>query len=405
MSKRRFPLCCKILLLCGMIAAFCAACAKKVPQAFSSEAEAYEESSFFSDVQTDLIGDQQSSLTEEQPKSESLYSAPAANTLYGGFELPVCGATGYAGVSMELKAQPEESAQTLQTLAPGEAFVILKEQGQWLEVSFKQNRGFLPSLYCMINLPDVVPSLICLNTNAYSSLYRSSGYALKGITGEKLYDALGENERLGRREFAMAVIYPMAKKICAAQQTALSEGYSLVVYETFRPRETQMRVAEALNALLEENEEVYSGIYQGGWTAKWFIAHSLSMHQRGVAMDVSLAQVSACVCRESGGYVYLYPQQWHLCDMPTAMHELSTAALCYEQPYSSRKKEGWQQIPLAPGMTPDAVRLMQYCTGAGLTPLCSEWWHFNDLDAYEAIGQRYSSGDYQIASCISRQPE
>ena len=26
--------------------------------------------------------------------------------------------------------------------------------------------------------------------------------------------------------------------------------------------------------------------------------------------------------------------------------------------------------------------LQRYCTGAGLTPLASEWWHFNDLEAY-----------------------
>jgi len=36
-------------------------------------------------------------------------------------------------------------------------------------------------------------------------------------------------------------------------------------------------------------------------------------------------------------------------------------------------------------MTDDALKLQKCCTDAELTALASEWWHFNDLDAKNAI--------------------
>lgn len=56
-------------------------------------------------------------------------------------------------------------------------------------------------------------------------------------------------------------------------------------------------------------------------------------------------------------------------------------------------------------MTEDALRLKRYCTQAGLSPLASEWWHFNDLEAKEAIGDGFTTEVFYLAASRSRIPE
>ena len=91
--------------------------------------------------------------------------------------------------------------------------------------------------------------------------------------------------------------------------------------------------------------------------------------------------------------------------MPTEMHELSTKAINYQYPYSSTKKTGWQNIPLAETMTEDAKLLRYICTGAGLTPLASEWWHFNDLDTYTMVKDNHCIGGFYTSVCVSTLPD
>ena len=57
--------------------------------------------------------------------------------------------------------------------------------------------------------------------------------------------------------------------------------------------------------------------------------------------------------------------------------------------------------PPAPTMNAPALKLRQYCTDAGLSPLASEWWHFNDLEANAAIGSRYMTTAFQVADCLT----
>ena len=94
--------------------------------------------------------------------------------------------------------------------------------------------GWVSKTYTMVNLPDVLPSIRYNATNSYDSLYRSCGKAL-ALTGTSLYTGKSENAKLGYAEYNMPVLYTMAKKIAFAQATALSEGYTLVLYEGFRP--------------------------------------------------------------------------------------------------------------------------------------------------------------------------
>jgi hypothetical protein len=55
-------------------------------------------------------------------------------------------------------------------------------------------------------------------------------------------------------------------------------------------------------------------------------------------------------------------------------------------------------------MNDAAIRLQTYCAKAGLTPLASEWWHFNDLDTLALTSSSPSTGGYTLTKCLSTPP-
>ena len=294
-------------------------------------------------------------------------------------------------------ADPFEGA--LMVLEPGTAFTILKEEGDWWQVRCRGETGWVDHRICFINLPDVVPSILYDATNSYDSLYRSAGKALSGVTGESLYPGMTYNPRLGRSEFMMPVLYAMAYRICEAQQAALSEGNSLVIYEAYRPYAAQRAVVKALTALIRSDPEVDAAVNRGPWGPGNFIAMGYSNHQRGFAMDVSLAKVWSTREEQVGDYTVLQVVDYDLYEMPTPMHELSADAVTFTRPTGA-----WRTAEPAPGMNDPAFALQRYCTDAGMTPLSSEWWHFNDYAARDLAGGRLSVGDFHIGSCVSTAP-
>ena len=320
------------------------------------------------------------------------------------FELPIDGATGYASISMNIVKSPNSSS-VVKKLSPGDGFQILEENGNWWKITVNNATGYVKHQYCMINLPDIIPSIIYDDTNSYQSLFTSSYVSIPNVTGEQLYDVYDYNERLKKEEYRMPIIYAMAKKIMTAQKKALKDGYSLKIYETFRPYETQKQVSSNLKELMQNNETVYDGIYGGGWSEDWFIAQTISNHQRGIAMDVSLAKVTNTKVKTTGKYKYLVITDYAEEKMPTKMHELSDKAVTFQYGVQTSSKTAWKEAPLAKSMTSGAKRLQKYCTDSGLTPLSSEWWHFNDLDARQSIGSNYSTGKYYILEDFSQIPE
>ena len=86
------------------------------------------------------------------------------------------------------------------------------------------------------------------------------------------------------------------------------------------------------------------------------------------------------------------------------MHELSAAAASLSVPVSSQSRTAWQEVAAASSMNEAALLLRGYCTDAGLTPLASEWWHFNDLDAAEIANQTVNDGNYYLQTVCSAAP-
>lgn len=331
---------------------------------------------------------------------------PAPLVCEGPLELPVQGATGYAATDIPLYAAPDPGPddEPLADWQPGQNFTILAEQGDWWQVQAGEQTGWVRHDFCLINLPDVIPSLIYRDTNSEASLFRASGYEIPGVTGQALYDARSYNARFGQEMANMAVLYATAKKLADVQARALADGYTLVLYEGFRPYDTQVTVANALEALAAENETVRVGIDTEPWSIGWFIAGGVSNHQQGYAVDVSLARVTGTADETCGPYAYTRVTGYEELAMPTAMHELSAAAASLAEPVASRDPDAWRQAAPAPAMTEGALLLQSYCVAAGLTPLASEWWHFNDLDRLAVVDSSWR-GEFALTENVSRAPE
>lgn len=322
----------------------------------------------------------------------------------GDLELPVSGATGYASVRMDLKTTADAGSETILVLEAGTAFEVLEEVGDWWYVRTATESGWVQHLYCFINLPDVIPSIIYDNTNTYASKFVSSGKAIPGITGEALYDGKAYNMRLGKVSDIVPVLYSMSKKIHLAQQAALEEGNTLVIYEGYRPFFAQKLTVDALTTLAAADPEVMAGINTHPWDTNWFIATSISNHQMGYAIDVTLAKITEQQEFVIGDYTATAVTGYTEYTMPTTIHELSMASATFTGPVKSSSPTAWLQATLADTMNEAAILLQRYCTDAGLTPLASEWWHFNDLDARFATEDNSSKGEYFLDATMSKAP-
>ena len=323
----------------------------------------------------------------------------------GVLELPVNGASGYASISLRLREGPSTETNTIATLLAGEGFTILEESGDWWKIETKKEIGWVMHKYCFVNLPDVIPSIVYNNTNSYSSKIVSSGKSIPNITGQKLYNAFAYNERIDKDEYIIPVLYAMAPKISAAQQAALADGNTLIIYEGFRPYAIQRKIVENFEALVNSDPSVKSGVVDSQWSMDWFISTGISNHQRGSAIDVSLGKAIKHESKLSGEYIYKSVIEYAEYSMPSQIHELSVASIVFKSPVSSKSETLWKEAILSDSMNSEAKLLQQYCTNAGLTPLASEWWHFNDLSSVKLSTKIQIDGKYFIQENFSRVPD
>lgn len=329
------------------------------------------------------------------PSTNAYASFYETNGVYEHFELPVNGASGFAAVDINLRQYDDGSGSILQVVKAGEAFTILEDNGYaYLKVQTPEGKvGYAFSDYVMVNLPDVIPSIVYECVNSEYAVYHSAGKNLPQITGRQLYNVKATNLRFnGKEQYAMPLLYKAAMKVQIAQRLAMKYGESLKICETYRPKETQMSVANSLNVLMQSDADVYKAINTSPWHKGWFISQGVSNHQRGIAMDVTLVKVNKTVTKYCGIFPYTEVVDYTEREMPTSMHELSAAAATFTTPVSSKTTD-WKTATYANTMTPAAVRLQKYCTAAGLTPLASEWWHFEDQTACKkGTGEFYILG-------------
>ena len=335
--------------------------------------------------------------------------SPAAYMFYnpedGLFELPVAGATGWAAIYLPLhEAEADGSTRVVGTLPPGQGFTILEAHNGWWYILVGGTTGWVMSRYCMINLPDILPSMVFNITNHASSLFRSSGRVIPKITGRSLYNSRDFNARFGREKYIAAVLYGMAGKIAAAQRAALADGNTLIMYEAFRPAQAHNLVYESFHDLVNTDPVVRAGVSTPPWNTRWFLAASPYNHQRGTAIDVSLARIDQFEVRSSGDFAYIHVTRHTPHRMQTPMHEMSIDAVVFSRPVHSRSLVAWKQAEFSERATPGTILMHRYLTDAGLIPLASEWWHFNDL-VHTAYAIEWGiTGEFFLDSTYSMPP-
>ena len=244
----------------------------------------------------------------------------------------------------------------------------------------------------MINLPDYIPSITYYIVDAEKDNSVSSGVKLS-IYGKKLYTA-GKvyNSRLERDEYIVPVTYTFAKKILKAQKLALKDGYSLKIYDAYRPTSVAIQVRDSLAELYNSNATVRKNInysFENGntyeWGKSWFIAQNLSAHSLASAIDVSLTKKGETKSLK----------------MPSKMNELSAKSIKYR--YGVSGQTTVRNDLYSSNLTPAAKKLDAYMMNSGLTSLASEWWHFQDNVSYSRMKEYIPNGlNFQPTKIVSK---
>ena len=262
--------------------------------------------------------------------------------------------------SLTLQENPGGGAR-LGSIPGGTALCVLAEEGDWFRVRYGEEYGWVDSRFCMIDLPEYVGDHCVYDiTNSYDSLFAVHGSPIREVTHQVLPGY--EDVRLADGTFLVPYLYPCAKKLLTAAQAAEADGLRLKIYEAFRPQratrfsydvtEKQLndpartedggQVGTTLSRLMTDNGRFHLGS---------FLARTISSHNRGIALDLTLEKP------EGGGEL----------EMQSGMHDLSWYSETYRNNLNAKLLEG-------------------YMTAVGMNGLSSEWWHFQDDGTREAIG-------------------
>ncbi len=146
------------------------------------------------------------------------------------------------------------------TITVGKAVTVLDEaDGRFLiQTGMGANdvQGYIDSNRCFINLPEYLGDLCAYDiTNSYSSIYLVHGYAIPSVSGTIISGY--ENVLLKDGSFLVPLLYPTAKKLVSAAESARDKGYKLKIYDSFRPyvatRSIYDKTSEALNYVVPES--------------------------------------------------------------------------------------------------------------------------------------------------------
>jgi len=271
---------------------------------------------------------------------------------------------GIQGTAMVSKPiyETNERKNSTGNAKPGIKFDILGENGNYWAIEYEGKCGWVDSTYMGINMAKYIPEARFNISNASSSIYKSSGKNISGLTGKKLYSSEYSNSWVPGT-------FSFAKKLKKAAINAKNAGDTIVINDAYRPKAVSTYANNKLTSLYNSDKTVKANIdYSTGasgtkysWGKGWFLASNVSTHNTGCAVDATL----------SGG------------KMPTAMHELSALAIKYYSPSASKTVANYS---VGVKNSSDAQRLSKYMMNAGLADLASEWWHYQDNSCHSTIG-------------------
>lgn len=215
---------------------------------------------------------------------------------------------------------------------------IADYNGNVVEISFDD---------CLINVKDFIPSIDCwLDMAQPQNMFSMADEQIPGLTDRQFYHNPGSTD--GSEAWLR---YEACVKLKSAQQEFLADGYSIIIYDAYRPFTCTKEFQAAYRAYLNTKSSAFKKQWFGSLGESWFLAQKASSHNYGVAVDMGLKRVS-------DGYVL---------PMPSAIHTLDIRSAFVS----------WGSVTNSEAA--DNARYMKsVMEGSGFTYLKSEWWHFQD---------------------------
>lgn len=290
-----------------------------------------------------------------------LDSNGVAQDKIGDFSATLYGAVAWANQDLNIRAKATQNSKKIGIVAAGDKMTILSSENsstKYIKIKYNNQVGYVYSNFIYINLPDVIPDMIYNISNADKSIYKTSGKSIPNVTGVNLYGFSKKyNKKIGKTTYYAPLLYPVAKQLQKAYNTALSQGYNLKIYDTYRPYDVSVKINKEFKSLYNSNKSVKNGIdYDNDgayWGTGWFLANSISLHNRGVAIDLALTDSRG---NELGAQ--------------TPMHTLDTRSV---RKYNNSA----------------ANTLSKIMTSVGFETLDSEWWHFQENNYKNSVANSF----------------
>lgn len=225
-------------------------------------------------------------------------------------------------------------------------YTVLKEEGGFFLVKCNERYLWIDTDEVLINIKEYIPSLdIRLSMANNPNLFEMGGKDIPGLTDTQYYTEAGSEN--GTEAWLM---YRVAKKLAKAQAKFLRDGYSIVVYDAYRPYSATIKFRDSFKAFLNKQTKSFKNEWFGELGESWFLAQKASNHNYGIACDISLKDIKTR----------------NILEMPSKMHTLDKRSAYYY--WSGSEKQS----------TKNALYLKKIMESEGFSYLKSEWWHFED---------------------------
>lgn len=231
-------------------------------------------------------------------------------------------------------------------ISSNQKFAVLREENGFFLVKGGERYLWIDTDEVLINIKDFIPSLdVRLSMARSPNQFNMGDQDIPGLTDTKYYTEKGSKN--GTEAWLM---YRVAKKLAKAQAKFLRDGYSIVVYDAYRPYSSTIKFKNSFKAFLNKQNKSFKNEWFGELGESWFLAQKASNHNYGIALDISLKNIKT----------------GHILEMPSKMHTLDKRSAYYY--WCDSKKQS----------TKNALYLKKTMESEGFSYLKSEWWHFED---------------------------
>lgn len=226
---------------------------------------------------------------------------------------------------------------------------VIAEEADRFQVNYDGQLVWVSATNVLVNIAQYIPTLtIQLAMAQEENYFQMADEDIANLTNHQFYTSAGSVN--GTEAWLK---YEPAQKLATAQAQFLSDGYSIIIYDAYRPYSCSMSFKDAYSQYLSTKTADFKNQWFGELGESWFLAQNASSHNYGVAVDMSLINLA------TGEVV----------NMPSAIHTLDCrSALCVWE------NAGTEESAMASYMK----NVME---SNGFSSLKSEWWHFQDNSA------------------------